>query len=71
MMFVCLFASLFVDSVSLCIPGCPGTYSVDQNSLILIRDQPLFPECWDNKHCCCCHHPALTTYVKRIKNASI
>jgi hypothetical protein len=32
------------DRVSLCISGCPGTHSVDQNSEICL---PLPPKCWD------------------------
>jgi hypothetical protein len=35
-LFVCLF---FGDTVSLCIPGCPGTHSVDQAGLEL-RNPP-------------------------------
>jgi hypothetical protein len=40
-LFVCLFVCLFVfrDRVSLCIPGCPGTHSVDQAGLEL-RNPP-------------------------------
>jgi hypothetical protein len=33
--FVCLFVCLFLRQVSLCSPGCPGTYSVDQAGLKL------------------------------------
>jgi hypothetical protein len=36
---VCLFVCLFVDRVSLCSPGCPGTHSVDQAGLRL-RNSP-------------------------------
>ena len=35
----CLFACLLLNRVSLCIPGCPRTYSVDQASLKL-RNPP-------------------------------
>jgi hypothetical protein len=38
-LFVCLFVFGFRDRVSLCIPGCPGTYSVDQAGLEL-RNPP-------------------------------
>ena len=31
----CLFVVVFRDSVSLCIPGCPGTHSVGQAGLEL------------------------------------
>jgi hypothetical protein len=41
-----LFVCLFQDRVSLYIPGCPGTHSVDQASLKL-RNAPLLPKCWD------------------------
>ena len=34
-LFVCLFVCLFQDRVSLYIPGCPGTHSVDQAGLEL------------------------------------
>jgi hypothetical protein len=36
---VCLFVLVFRDRVSLCSPGCPGTYSVDQAGLKL-RNPP-------------------------------
>jgi hypothetical protein len=39
LLFVCLFC--FRDRVSLCSPGCPGTYSVDQAGLEL-RTPPAF-----------------------------
>jgi hypothetical protein len=39
-LFVCLFVCLFfLDRVSLCSPGCPGTHSVDQAGLEL-RNPP-------------------------------
>jgi hypothetical protein len=41
-LFVCLFACLLVfkDRVSLYIPGCPGTHSIDQAGL-KIRNPPV------------------------------
>jgi hypothetical protein len=42
-LFVCLFVFLvFLDRVSLCSPGCPGTHSVDQAGLEL-RNLPASP----------------------------
>ena len=42
------FSIFFLDRVSLCHPGCPGTHSVDQAGLYLTEIcLPLFPECWD------------------------
>jgi hypothetical protein len=41
-LFVCLFCFVFRDRVSLCSPGCPGTYSVDQAGLKL-RNSPASP----------------------------
>jgi hypothetical protein len=38
-LFVCLFVCLFLDRVSLCSPGCPGTDSVDHADLEL-RNPP-------------------------------
>jgi hypothetical protein len=39
LLFVCLFVFVFQDRVSLCIPGCPGTHSVDQAGFEL-RNSP-------------------------------
>jgi hypothetical protein len=39
-LFVCLSVLVFRDRVSLCSPGCPGTYFVDQTGLKL-RDPPV------------------------------
>jgi hypothetical protein len=38
-LFVCLFVLVFLDMVSLCSPGCPGTHFVDQAGLEL-RNPP-------------------------------
>ena len=37
----------FLDRVSLCIPGCSVTHSVDQAGLDSEIRLPLPPECWD------------------------
>ena len=48
--FLFFFPFSFLNRVSLCSSGCPGTHSVDQASLKLTEiGQP--PECWD-----VCHH---------------
>ena len=40
--FFVLFFVFFLDRVSLCSPGCPGTHSVDQDGLKL-RNPPATP----------------------------
>ena len=46
--FCFLFLFLFFrDRVSLCSPGCPETYFIDQAGLELKIHLPLPPKCWD------------------------
>ena len=62
--FVCLFVCLFClflylicqDRVSLCVPGCPGTHSVDEAGLEL-RDLPA------SASCSVCHHCLALKYL--------
>jgi hypothetical protein len=38
--FVCLVGSVFRHSVSLCSPSCPGTYSVNHQAGLKLRNPP-------------------------------
>jgi hypothetical protein len=44
--FCCCFVS-FRNGFIGCIPGCPGTHSLEQAGLELLVFLPLLPKCWD------------------------